>query len=140
MISEFMSAQHRHCDTLFSDFEAVAEQERWPEADRAFGEFRRATLAHLEAEETVLFPAFEEATGMARNQGPTGVMIMEHEQIRDLMEQIAQALAARNAERVLDLGDTMMITIGQHNMKEEQVLYAMCDQRLPHDVLEALRS
>ena len=94
--------------------------------------------AHLDFEEQVLFPAFEQATGILREQGPTGVMIAEHKQIRDYIEAIGEALEQRQSEKCLDLGDTLMITIGQHNMKEERILYPMCDEHLDADILKQL--
>ena len=40
-------------------------------------------LRHFEMEEAVLFPAFEEATGMT--QGPTMVMHAEHVQMKGVL-------------------------------------------------------
>ena len=80
-------------------------------------------------EEEILFPAIEEKTGMV-NQGPTAVMRMEHEQMRGVLDQMAQAIEAGDFQATLDQGDTLLMPIQQHNIKEEGVLYPMADQVL----------
>ena len=80
----------------------------------------------------MLFPAFEDATGM--RMGPTQVMRMEHEQMRAMMNAAAAALAGGDREGFLGQVDSLLITMQQHNMKEENVLYPMCDQHLADQV------
>lgn len=80
----------------------------------------------------MLFPAFENATGMT--QGPTQVMRMEHGQMRELTEQMNQALAAQDADAFAGAAETLLILMQQHNMKEENILYPMCDQALAGQV------
>ncbi len=138
MIQDSLAQIHKICDEIFCAFEELVHQNRWDEAETTFADFRTQTLAHLDFEEQVLFPAFEQATGILREQGPTGVMIAEHKQIRDYIEAIGEALEQRQSEKCLDLGDTLMITIGQHNMKEERILYPMCDEHLDADILKQL--
>ena len=99
-----------------------------------------ATQRHFQMEEEVLFPAFEAATGMTG--GPTQVMRGEHDQMRALLEQLAEGVSAQDATRVLGLTESFMVFIQQHNMKEEQILYPMTDQRLADaaEVMEKLRA
>ncbi len=75
-----------------------------------------------------MFPAFEQATGMT--SGPTAVMRMEHEQMRGLLDQIAAAIPAGDYQGVLDLGDTLLMLVQQHNQTEEGMLYPMADSAL----------
>ncbi|MCH2298348.1 MAG: hemerythrin domain-containing protein [SAR324 cluster bacterium] len=79
-------------------------------------------------EETVLFPTFEEISGMC--QGPTQVMRMEHQQMRNLLARMSEAVSSGDREEILEVGETMMILMQQHNMKEEGILYPMADQHL----------
>jgi hemerythrin-like domain-containing protein len=75
--------------------------------------------------------------------GPTRMMRMEHEQIRTLMDDAVNALDAGNSDDYLGLADTLVIMMQQHNMKEENVLYPMCDQHLSDErpaVLERLET
>lgn len=124
-IAPLMTADHRHCDEFLATVEEHVQKKRWEAADAAFAQWRAALLCHLAREEEMLFPAFERATG--HSEGPTMVMRAEHAQMRDLLEPMAQALAARDGKRFLDLSDSLMVLMQQHNMKEEQVLYPMCD-------------
>ena len=47
-----------------------------------------------------------------------------------------EALLDKDKDAYLSLAESMMILLQQHNMKEEQMLYAMCDRMLPADVKE----
>jgi len=127
-IREFMSDDHRHCDDLFALAEQAAADGSLSRARSAFGDFQMAMLRHFLGEEQTLFPAFEERTGM--RMGPTQVMRMEHEQMRELMVAAVDALAQDDAESFLGQLETLLIMMQQHNMKEENVLYPMCDQHL----------
>ena len=83
---------------------------------------------HFQMEETVLFPTFEEIGGM--RHGLTQVMRMEHQQIRNVLASMSEALSNGDREEILEVGETMMILIQQHNVKEEGILYPMADQHL----------
>ena len=63
-------------------------------------------------------------------QGPTAVMRMEHEQMRSLLSQLTEAVSRQDGPRFLGLSETLMVLMQQHNMKEEQMLYPMCDRAL----------
>jgi len=123
-----MAGHHARCDDLFAVAENQAAQGHWEEATRALGAFGEEFDRHLRAEENVLFPAFESATGT--RDGPTAVMRMEHERMRALLAQIDLALQAHDRQRIDDYASTLLILMQQHNVKEEGVLYPMCDQAL----------
>jgi hemerythrin-like domain-containing protein len=127
-IRTFMTDDHRHCDDLFAAAEQAAGAGQLVVAEAAFGKFRDTVAAHLAAEETTLFPAFEAQTGMT--MGPTRVMRMEHEQIRSLMADAVDALKRSDSGDFLGIAETLLIMMQQHNMKEENILYPMCDQHL----------
>lgn len=127
-LAAFLTSDHRHCDEHLATVEAHVQGRRWADAAAAWTAFERATRCHLAREEEILFPAFEQQTG--HRGGPTMVMRMEHEQMRSLLGPLAAAVAQRDERRFLDLSETLMLLIQQHNMKEEQMLYPMCDQVL----------
>jgi len=83
-------------------------------------------------EETVLFPAFEAATGMT--MGPTRMMRLEHAQMRELFGQMNAALTNRAARDFAGSAETLLVLMQQHNMKEENILYPMCDRSLSGQV------
>lgn len=125
-ISQFLTDDHRGCDEQFASLETLVQKKDWAGAGAAFTTADRRLRCHLDREEQVLFPAFEQATGM--RSGPTAVMRMEHEQMRGLLGPLATAVRDRDGTRCLDLVESLLLLIQQHNMKEEQVLYPMCDQ------------
>lgn len=136
MITEFFTDDHRACDALFVDAENAAHKGNLTEAKNAFEAFEQALQHHLSQEETVLFPAFEQQSGMTG--GPTAVMRMEHEQMRDLLTQLHNALAQNDSDAFLGYAETLNILIQQHNMKEEQMLYPMCDRLLGPQAADVL--
>jgi hemerythrin-like domain-containing protein len=133
-ISQFMTNEHRACDTTFAAAEQAAANGDWEAAEKAFLEFSNETLTHFKREEEELFPTFEEQTGST--EGPTQVMRYEHEQVKGLIGKLAEALEAQDKDAYLSLCESMMILLQQHNMKEEQMLYAMCERLLPPDLKE----
>ena len=70
-------------------------------------------------------------------EGPTQVMRYEHDQVRSLIANMAEALEKKDKDAYLSLAESMMILLQQHNMKEEQMLYAMCDRALPQELKES---
>ena len=140
-IRSYMTDDHRHCDDLFAEAEQAVGKGNLDLAQATFGHFRSAVLAHFNTEEKTLFPTFEAKTGMT--MGPTQVMRMEHVQMRALMDEAADALKAGKTEDYLGLADTLLIMVQQHNMKEENMLYPMCDQHLSAElpaILERLET
>lgn len=75
-IRDLLAADHRQCDDYFVTTDKAAADGAWDKADTVLAGFRAAMLRHFAVEESVLFPAFEERTGM--RMGPTQVMRSEH--------------------------------------------------------------
>lgn len=127
-IRGLLGDHHRQCDVLFAAIERAIESGAWDQAAAGFARFRESMLQHFDVEEKTLFPAFESRTGMT--MGPTAVMRSEHAQIRELMDAMAEAIETRDADDYSGYAETLHIMTQQHNMKEENVLYPMCDQHL----------
>ena len=124
---DLFADDHTRCDELWAAVEAAAED------DAAFlaavEAFDAATRRHLQMEEDVLFPVFEDATGM-KGFGPPTIMRQEHEQMRGLLDAVLDAARAGDVDGALDQGDTLLMITQQHNVKEEQVLYPMAEDVL----------
>ena len=127
-IRDLMAADHRRCDDYFAAIERAVAGREWDKAVSEFSCFREAMFQHLEVEESILFPAFEARTGM--RMGPTQVMRDEHAQMRELIEAAGVALAAKDVDEYSGNAETLLIMTQQHNMKEENILYPMCDTHL----------
>lgn len=133
-ILEYLKNEHRECDTYFASAEKEVAEGNWEEAIKQFETFTVETLTHFKKEEDELFPTFEEVTG--HDQGPTKIMKYEHDQVRGLISKMTEALSNKDKDAYLSLAESMMILLQQHNMKEEQMLYAMCDNVIPAPLKE----
>jgi iron-sulfur cluster repair protein YtfE (RIC family) len=122
-----MSAGHHACDEAFASAEQAALTNNWVDAETAFNKFRAILTEHFHMEKDLLFPALVSAGGPA---GPVQMMCMEHEQMNTLVEQMAGALAHRDAQGYGGLSETLLIVMQQHNLKEEQILYPIADRVL----------
>jgi len=125
-ITDTMASDHRRCDLIFAEAEASVSDSNWDAGTAQFNEFHAAMEHHFSMEENVLFPSFEEASGMT--MGPTQMMRMEHKQMRQLFSDMAQAVEKQDKDGYLGLSETLMMIMQQHNMKEEQMLYPMTDR------------
>ena len=134
MISEYMSGDHQRCDEIFTAAEASAASGKVDAA--LLQSLIDAMQRHFTIEENVLFPTYEQRTG--NTSGPTQVMRMEHQQMRNLFTEMTQASDENDAEELAGLCDTLLILMQQHNMKEENILYPMIDQVCAADESEIL--
>ncbi|RDU56155.1 hemerythrin HHE cation-binding protein [Helicobacter sp. MIT 00-7814] len=127
-IKEFMTQDHRECDSHFALVEEALQEGDFKKAQEEFEKFISHTLRHFAQEEELLFVEFSNATGMSG--GPVEVMKYEHSQLRGLLEQLKGALVSQNAQEFFGISEGMMILLQQHNMKEEQMLYNMIQMQL----------
>jgi iron-sulfur cluster repair protein YtfE (RIC family) len=130
--TDALHRHHKHCDDLFASAEAAAHGGNWETCADLHRQFRDELLAHFSTEEQVLFPAFETGTGMVG--GPTQVMRIEHAQMRELLEQMDSAVAQRARQPYAGAAETLLVLMQQHNMKEENILYPMCDRAVADSV------
>ena len=94
-------------------------------------------VCHHGKEEESLFPALEK-TGMPSNMGPIAVMLLEHEQSREIVKRIEYS-----TKEYLESGDSTKLIadmkqyiqhITEHLWKENNRLFAMADTRLQDEV------
>jgi len=130
-IHEYMSRHHELCDDIFGRARKAAAADDWMAAGNDCKAFLHQIERHIDAEENLLFPAFEDKSGMTG--GPTHVMRMEHAQLRDLFGEMLAAIEAREAEGYLRNADLVAALLREHNLKEENILYPMLDNLLGTD-------
>ena len=92
----------------------------------AFVAFKFGLQRHIVWEEDVLFPKWEENSGMAEG-GPTQVMRTEHRMIGECLEAIHRKVEAQDPESDRD-EQRLLDILKSHNMKEERILYPSIDQ------------
>jgi iron-sulfur cluster repair protein YtfE (RIC family) len=135
-IKSFLSTDHKDCDNAFADTENAIVANNWDQAGREFEKMSTIFLKHFNMEETVLFPEFEECSGMSC--GPTQVMRMEHEQMRQAILKLEIEILNKDKDRALGICETFNILTQQHNSKEEMILYTMADNILTDKATEII--
>lgn len=124
-ISRYFEQDHDRLDELFKTFQTLKRTD-FPQAKAAFKAFKEGLQRHIVWEEDLLFPLWEEKTGMSEG-GPTFVMRAEHRQIGDRLDAIQDKVAAEDPDSDRD-EEALLQLLGSHNMKEERVLYPSIDQ------------
>lgn len=93
---------------------------------------------HHGKEEDTLFPMVEKH-GLPRDRGPTGVMMMEHEQGRKYIRGLAEAVEKyskgdKAVERaILENARGYVSLLSRHIPKEDTILYPLADRMLGPD-------
>lgn len=138
-VAGYLSADHRRLDAIVLEVQRAATGAP-ADAAAAFGRFAEGLDRHIRAEEEVLFPAFEDATGMLA--GPTQVMRNEHAEMRRLLSEVSSALGAGDGPAALRTLHALVGLLAEHNMKEETILYPMADRSLRNasEVMDRMRS
>lgn len=139
-ITTLLGHQHHNCDQLFAQAEASVAKSQWESATTDFECFLTAMERHFSLEEQILFPQVEDHLG--HTGGPTAVMRMEHQQMRQIFTEMAESITAHDTESYLGLAETLLMLMQQHNAKEEQILYPLSDNLLSNELptlLEQLR-
>ncbi len=121
-ITEYFQSDHRRLEAIYKKFSDAVHEERWDDAKGAFCEFSLGLKRHIATEEEILFPAFEEKTGM-RDAGPTFVMRMEHKDIHELLDAITALTEKGDGPETTVKASALTVLLADHNMKEEQILY-----------------
>ena len=134
-ISAYYEEDHDRLDELFKAYRELKRSD-FPKAKEAFKAFKTGLQRHIVWEEDLLFPLWEEKTGMSES-GPTFVMRAEHRQIGQQLEAIHDKVAEQNTDT--DQEEQALLTLlGAHNLKEERVLYPSLDQVTTQDERRAL--
>lgn len=128
-----MSEDHDRLDGIFTEYrnagpEALALEKK----KKLFSDFASGLQRHIYWEEEILFPRFEEKTGM-KDMGPTVVMRMEHRKIKEYLEQIQKQLQKGDAATE-GIEEGLLSILTAHNEKEEKILYPWIDRELPADL------
>jgi regulator of cell morphogenesis and NO signaling len=124
-ISTFYEQDHDRLDELFNTFQQLKRSD-FAKAKEAFKDFKFGLQRHIVWEEDLLFPLWEEKTGMSEG-GPTFVMRAEHRRIGQQLEAIHDKVAEQNPDSDQE-EQALLDLLGSHNMKEERVLYPSIDQ------------
>jgi len=136
-IREYFEADHDRLEQLFLRFQELKRIE-FGKAKPFFREFKFGLVRHIIWEEEILFPVFEQQTGMTQS-GPTAVMRAEHAIIKERLEILHDFV--RNSDPDSDDAERhLMEALAVHNEKEERVLYPALDSMTDEDARKAIFS
>ena len=124
-ILEFMSVDHDRLDNKIKIYSAekLVNVER---AEGIFLLFKSELERHITWEEDILFPVFEKKTGI-KDGGPTSVMRMEHNQIKNHLQEIKRKFHAKKIQDPCKEEVVLFKVLESHNQKEENILYPGID-------------
>jgi hemerythrin-like domain-containing protein len=134
--SEVLTLDHDRLAGLLRDARAAAARDDLDRARQLLGEFRDGLERHIRLEEEVIFPAFDERTGITR--GPTVVMRYEHTLIRAHLSEMTHALGGDDAAGFDAAATALEGVLGPHGVKERNVLYPAVDRALSPEELAVL--
>jgi iron-sulfur cluster repair protein YtfE (RIC family) len=126
-IKTYFEKDHDRLDELFRNFQKLKRVD-YSKAKEFFKEFKFGLQRHIVWEEEILFPIFEQKTGMAYS-GPTRVMRVEHEQIGKQLEAIHEKVQKRDPDSDEE-EHRLLSLLSLHNQKEEYILYPAIDKSL----------
>jgi regulator of cell morphogenesis and NO signaling len=118
---------HDRLDELLATYRR-SKRVDFDRAKRAFKQFKVGLQQHILREEGVLFPLFEEKTGM-RDNGPTVVMRAEHRGIARRLEAIHDKVRVHDVDTDQE-EEALVEILSAHNHKEENILYPAIDRML----------
>jgi len=127
-VFDFMAQDHDRLDGIFQEFRGTKVQDL-KKAKSYFHDFKIGLQKHIVWEEEILFPIFENKTGMFET-GPTAVMRMEHRQIKEFLEKIHDQILKGETSKIDELEKGLIEVLTTHNQKEESILYPWIDDSL----------
>jgi hemerythrin-like domain-containing protein len=136
-VLEALAWDHDRLDAIEAEAFHALEAGDLTTAFDLYARFAAGLRRHIGFEEEILFPEFEAASGMPSNAGPTAVMRAEHREIETLLEAIASGIGDAAGD-VAALRARFHDVIGDHNVKEEQVLYPTTDYLLGAEAADRL--
>ena len=128
-VTEALSWDHDRLDALGTHAFELRGAGDFAAAANLWREFQHGLRRHIGFEEILLFPRFEEKTGIPPTMGPTAVMREEHTRIKALLGAITQCMGDPDLP-VDGLRSALLEVLGEHNAKEEQMLYPAIEQFL----------
>ncbi|NLD86369.1 MAG: hemerythrin domain-containing protein [Actinomycetales bacterium] len=119
---------HHRIDEGFARF---VDSLSGPAVDRgAFDDAAAALRHHIYVEEMYHFPVVR-ASGL---MGPILVMLREHGEIWDLLDQLAAVLDGGREADATALWSQLAGVLEDHNVKEERIVYPAGDAQIPADI------
>lgn len=122
-IAKILQQDHERLDRILEDAAQAVHNARWADAADTLETFRRGIVdGHMAVEESLLFPAFEAWEG-GEDHALTALLRKGHRDLQVFFSEMADAIAAQDAEEFDDLLSTVQTILKQHDAKEESEVY-----------------
>ena len=121
--SNWLIHDHRKYDEMLTQCEMAAEMADWKDAVRLFNEFTTDLKLHMQMEDEVLYPLFEQKDADPENE-MTGLH-EEHENIVRLLRDLACVIKNKNIDHFMESLEPLHETMNEHNMHEEAVFLSL---------------
>jgi regulator of cell morphogenesis and NO signaling len=128
-VNEALSWDHDRLDALEARAFAARAKGDLDEAKAIYAVFAHGLRRHIRFEEEILFPEFETRAGFSPESGPTAVMRDEHREILRCLDRIEAGIGDKGAS-VDSSRHSLHTVLGNHNLKEENIVYPLTDQAL----------
>lgn len=102
----------------FSDFERILEFIK-----------KFADKCHHGKEEDLLFKELEKM-GLAKEGGPIGVMLSEHDSGRNYLRGFEEGIKEKNLDKIIENAQNYIKLLSEHIEKEDNILYPMAEEIL----------
>lgn len=130
-VTSYMAWDHDRLDGVLTDVRRMVDDGRIQQARDTYRIFDQGLNRHIRIEEQVLFPLFENRTGMVT--GPTTVLRFEHRQLMGGLALMRAGLERPDPARFREGFEEVMAVLPHHQLKEERTLYPTLDGYLAPD-------
>jgi hemerythrin-like domain-containing protein len=130
-VTGYLSIDHDRLDDLLAEVTDLMAAGHGEEAARIVAGFAAGLRRHIRLEDELLFPTFDRLTGMTG--GPTTVMREEHRAIEGFLTALVDAVERHDRAGFAREKADLIGVLGDHNAKEEAIVYPMTDSHLPED-------
>lgn len=124
-VEDCLGEDHRRLGRIFAEVERQVAAHAFAVAAERIPEFVCGMIRHIEIEERILFPEFEDVTG--GEYGPTDALRADHFEIRRLLAILDWEARVADAEGIARTLAKLRGILVEHHLKEEQTLYPMVD-------------
>lgn len=130
---------HRKYDEMLTQCEMAAEMADWKDAVRLFNEFTSDLKLHMQLEDEVLYPLFEQKE--ADSEDEMTELHEEHETLVRLLRDLVCVIQTKNIDHFMESLLPLHETMNEHNKHEEAVFRRLgSDSLLTHrdEIMEKL--
>jgi regulator of cell morphogenesis and NO signaling len=124
-VASRLASDHTAHGALIEEMTRLAARGELERAENTLAALGSDVAEHMRFEEEVLFPVFEQHTGLYA--GPTRAMRREHANILGKVDDMAAALHDADTARFTTACGELRGALSDHNRREQHVLYPVLD-------------